>query len=129
MAIRKLRKERQITVPKLDMSSVYIAGYADAGFANNKDLPSQLGFIVLLKDVNDNSTIMHYGSWKCHRVTRSVLGAEFCAFSHCLDYLLTLSYDLLETLGRRVKAVMFSDSKSLFDTITKLSTVSDKNGY
>ena len=29
-------------------------------------------------------------------------------------------------IGRKIKTAMFTDSKSLFDTITKLSTVSEK---
>ena len=63
----------------LDIDSIYIAGYADAGFANNEDLASQLGFIIMLKDEHNNTATIHYGSWKCHRVTRSVLDAEIYA--------------------------------------------------
>ena len=125
-AVRKANEHRHIVLPKLDLKSLYVVGYADAGFANNRDLSSQLGFIVLLKDKADNAAIIHYGSWKCHRVTRSVLGAEIYAFSHCLDFVLALAQYLSTILKRKVKTVMFTDSKCLFDTITKLSSVSEK---
>ncbi len=103
-----------------------MVGYADAAFANNADLSSQLGFIVLLKDKNDSQAIIHYGPWKCQHVTRSVLRAEVYAFSHCLDFVLVLTHDLSSMLGRKVSTVLFTDSKCLFDTITKLSTVAEK---
>ncbi len=44
----------------------------------------------------------------------SVLGAEIYAFSHCLDFTIALSHDLSVILGRKVKTVMFTDSKCLF---------------
>ncbi len=45
---------------------------------------------------------------------------------HCLDFVLGLSHDLSNILQRKVSSVVFTDSKCLFDTITKLSTVSEK---
>ena len=125
-AVRMANTPRHIVIPKLDLASLHIVGYADAAFANNHDLSSQLGFVILLKDKYDNASIIHYGSWKCHRVTRSVLGAEIYAFSHCLDHVLAFAHDLSTMLQRKVKTVVLTDSKCLFDTITKLSTVSEK---
>ena len=121
-----LQADNYINIPKLDIDSIYIAGYADAGFTNNEDLSSQLGFIVILKDKHNNAAIIHYGSWKCYRVTRSVLGTEIYAFSHCLDFVIASSHDLSTILQRKVETIMFTDSKSLFDTITSLSTISQK---
>lgn len=125
-AITSLKIDRQLFLPELDLASLYIVGYADAAFANNVDLSSQLGFIVLLKDKRNNAGIIHFGSWKCKRVTRSVLGAEIYAFSHCLDYALALSNELRSILGRKIQTILFTDSKCLFNTITKLPTVSEK---
>ena len=99
-SVRKAKIHRHIVLPKLEVESIYIAGYAVAGFANNRDLTSQLGFIVLLKDKHDNAAIFNYGSWKCRCVTRSVSGFEVHACSHCFDYTLGLSKDLSTMLGR-----------------------------
>ena len=126
-SVRKAKIHRHIVFLKLEVELIYIAGYADAGFANNGDLTFQLGFIVLLKGKHDNAATINYGSWKFHRVTRSVLGAEVYAFSHCLGYTLALSKDLSTIFGRKVKTIMFTDSKSLSDTITELGTVSEKH--
>ncbi len=46
--------------------------------------PSSWDTLYFSRTKNDHAAIIHYGSWKCQRVTRSVLGAEVHAFSHCL---------------------------------------------
>ena len=55
--VRIIQMDSHINISKLEIKSIYIAGYADAGFANNKDLSSQLGFIVMLNDRYDNAAI------------------------------------------------------------------------
>ena len=125
-AIKKIKEPRSINIPALDLETIHIVGYCDASFASNADLSSQLGFVVLLKDKNDKACIIHYGSWKCQRVTRSVLGAETFAFAFTLDFCLVFSHDLSSMLGKRIPVLIFTDSKCLFDTITKLSTVAEK---
>lgn len=44
----RIAHQDQVTIkfPKLDLDTLRIIGISDASFANNKDLPSQLGFIV-----------------------------------------------------------------------------------
>lgn len=59
-------------------------------------------------------------------VTRSVLGADVYAFSNCLDYTSVIAHDLFAMLDRKIKTVMFTGFKCLFDTTAKLSTVSQK---
>ncbi len=84
--IRNMHDPAEILYLPLGLPSVYIAGYADAPFANNADLSSQLGYIVILKDKHDTAAIIHYGSWKCQRV------ADFTAFivvQHYRHYSLT----------------------------------------
>ena len=100
-----------IALPCLDTDSLYITGYADGAFANNADLSSQLGFIILLKDKSDKAAIIHYGSWKCRRVTRSVLGSEVLAFANCLDFVLALANYLSGILNRKISTLMYTDSK------------------
>ncbi len=89
----------RIPLPKLDTASLSIAGHADASFANNADMPSQLRFVVLLRGKPDSAAIVHYGSWKCWHVTRPVLGSEVYAFSHAIDFVLALCQDLSSLLS------------------------------
>ncbi len=53
---------------------------------------------TILNDSDDNAALIHYDFWKCRRVTRSVLAAEFHAFTDCLDYVLALQHDLSSIL-------------------------------
>ena len=78
-----------------------------------------------MKRRSNKAAIMYNSSLKCHHVTRSVLRAELYAFTDCLDYVLALAHDLSAILRRKVNTIMFTDLKSLFDTSTKLSTVSE----
>ncbi len=81
---------------------------------------------MLLCDRLNNASIIHYESWKSRLVNRSVLSAEVLAFSAYFDYAYTLGHDLSKIIGKRVPVLLFTDSRSIFDTITKLSTVSEK---
>lgn len=95
-------QELGLVFRKLDLESLRVVGYSDASFAGNDDLSSQLGMIVLLMDSKNNATIMHYASWKCRRVTRSILAAEVHSFAACLDYTMTFRYDLNNIMKRSV---------------------------
>ena len=119
-AIRTLQKHpRGLKYPKLDIESLKIRGYADAGFATNKDHSSQLGMIVVLVDKFDRAAIIHYDSWKCRRITRSILAAEVYAVSACNDYCIALSVDMTSMLSERIPMEIFTDSNTIFDTVTK----------
>ncbi len=126
-AIKHIQDNPRGTVfPELDKESLIIRGYSDASFTSNADLTSQLWMIILLSDATGNSTTVHYACCKSRRVTRYVLAAEVYAFSACYDYAYTFAHDLSIILGKTVPVQLFTDSKSIFDIITKLSTVSEK---
>lgn len=55
-----------------------------------------------------------------------MLGSELYAFCDGLDIGLAYSVALQPALGKRIPVRMYTDSKSLFDTITKRSQTSEK---
>jgi hypothetical protein len=69
----------------LDMSSLSLLVFINASFANNKDLSSQIGFVIALTDQNQSANILHWSSIKCKRVTRSVLASKLYALAHGFD--------------------------------------------
>ncbi len=115
-----------ILFPKLDLSSLTTRGYSDSGFANNPDLKSQLGIVVMLVDKFEIAALIHYASWKTRRVVTSVLAAELFAFVASHDFCEIMSHDLNLISGIKFPIHLMTDSKSKFDTITKLSGVSEK---
>lgn len=126
-ATRMLKqKAKVLKYHKLDPSSASLAVYTDASFATNKDLSSQLGFVVLLTDASKKCALLHWNSYKSHRVTRSVLGSEVYAFCDGMDVGISFQLALEPILGRKVNLNMYTDSKSLFDTIITRSQTSEK---
>jgi hypothetical protein len=43
----------------LDISSLSLLVFIDASFTNNKDLSSQIGFMIILTDRNQSVNILH----------------------------------------------------------------------
>ncbi len=85
----------------VDLKNAKIQVFLDASFANNKDFPSQLGFIILIVDLNGNCSILSWSSTKCKIVTRSVLAAEFYALAYGYDAGFTIAYTVGNLLGRK----------------------------
>lgn len=64
---------------------------------------------------------------KIRRVTRSGLATETYVLTACYDYCFTVTHDLTEALGFKLAIQLFADSNSIFDTIMKLSSVSENS--
>lgn len=125
--VRHLRRYHlKLKFQHLDTGSMHIRAYSDSSFANNEDLLSQLGFIILLCDKSLRCNVLHYASYKARRVTRSVLGAETYAFADALDFAYTLANDLRSMTSLPLPLKMCTDSRSLFDLITKDSTSTER---
>ena len=73
-----------IFVP-LDLNSLSLLIFTNTSFANNKDLSSQIGFMLILTDHNQDTNILHWLSIKCKQITRSVLVSELYALAYSFD--------------------------------------------
>ena len=100
--------------------------FTDASFANNKDLSSQIGYIIVLADASGRANILHWSSTKCKRVTRSVLASELYAMAHGFDVSTVLKSTIDQILQTQVPLVICVDSKSLYDCLVKLGTTQEK---
>ncbi len=127
-AVRYLQSTRQMALRmrKMDPTTLQIRAYADASFSTNRDHTSQLGYIALLCDKNDNACMLHFASYKSHGVAGSALGAETYAFADVYDFAYCAKVDLESVLEHRVPLTMLPDSKSLFGAITQCSHTQEK---
>jgi hypothetical protein len=111
----------------LDMNSLSLLVFTDASFANNKDLSSQIGFVIVLTDRNQSANILHWSSIKCKRVTRSVLASELYRLAHGFDIGAIIKSTIQRILQlEQLPLVLYTDSKSLYDCLVKLGTTQEK---
>lgn len=104
-ALNTLRYEQ------LDISSLELRVYADASFASNNDLLSQLGFIILLCDRSNKCNVLDFSSKKSKLIVRSIKAGEVGAFSECIC-------DLNIIFQQQIPSNMLTDSRQLLDAVT-----------
>ena len=111
---------------KLEKDSLRLLVFTDASFANNKDLSSQIGYVLVLADGNNNANILHWSSIKCKRVTRSVLASELYGMVHGFDMGASIKATIEKMLEIDLPLVLCTDSRSLYDCLVKLGTTQEK---
>ena len=100
--------------------------FSDAAFSNSANVTSQLDYIILLDDEKNNCHMLYFCSRKSYRVVRFFLAAEVYAFADAFNMAFTIRQDLSKMISRNVQLTMLTDSKSLFDIITKGSQTTEK---
>ncbi|KAF1828306.1 hypothetical protein BDW02DRAFT_652134 [Decorospora gaudefroyi] len=130
--------DRGLRYVQLDMKNLKLFTLVDALFANNKDMSSQMGYVIILGNElmsNEGSfrirgNIVHWSSIKCKRITRSVLASEIYAMAHGVDIAIAIggTIDLImeRLLLSKILIVVCTDSRSLYDCLVKLGTTKEK---
>ena len=116
---------RGLRFVQLNPKQLRLITFTDAAFANNADLSSQIGYIIVLAD-QDNANILHWSSTKCKRVTRSVLASELYAMSNAFDISSAIKCTIEKILRISLPLTICTDSKSLYDCLVKLGTTQEK---
>jgi hypothetical protein len=117
---------RGLKFVKLDINTLQLIAFTDASFANNKDLSSQIGYIIVLSDATKKANIVHWSSVKCKRVTRSVLASELYGMAHGFDIGTAIKSTIDKILQIDIPLVLCTDSKSLYDCLVRLGTTQEK---
>ena len=111
---------------KLDINTLQFLVFTDASFANNKDLSSQISYVLVLADASNKANIVHWSSIKCKRVTKSVLASELYGMAHGFDIGTAIKSTLDKILQVNLPLVLCTDSKSLYDCLVRLGTTQEK---
>jgi hypothetical protein len=117
--------DKGLTFVKLT-GQLRLIAFTDSSFANNKDHSSQIGYVIVLADNDDNCNIIHWSSVKCKRVTRSVIASELYAMSHGFDTTCALKDTLDKITQRQTPIIICIDSFSLYECLVKLGTTYEK---
>jgi hypothetical protein len=125
---------RYVTVNLIEAKLIV---FVDGSFANNKDLSSQLGFILML--VNESAdtnaftirgNVIHYSSTKCKRVTRSVLASKIYSIVNSFNIGIAIATTLRIVTKRlglpAIPLVICTDSYLLYECLVKLGTTKEK---
>ncbi|KAM4055171.1 hypothetical protein HRG_005976 [Hirsutella rhossiliensis] len=91
---QKDHQQRGLTYIPIDLANAKLIIFTDGSFANNKDLSSQLGFVIALGNV------LHWSSTKCKRVTRSVLASEIYGMVNGFDIGISLATTIRKITDR-----------------------------
>ncbi|KAF7578000.1 hypothetical protein PtrM4_022400 [Pyrenophora tritici-repentis] len=135
---QKKNVSRGLSYVPIEMKDLKLYTMVDASFANNKDMSSQMGYVIILGNETASSdgsfkirgNIIHWSSTKCKRVTRSVLASEIYAMAHGVDIALAIGTTIDMIMDRlsfpKVSIVACTDSRSLYDCLVKLGTTKEK---
>lgn len=123
---QKENSSRGLNYVPLDLDSLKIVVFADASFANNKDYSSQIGYVIVMMDKHNNANTIHWSSIKCKRITRSVLASELYGLVQGFDIGAAITATVGAILNQETPLTICTDSKSLYDLLTKLGTTSEK---
>ena len=101
--------------------------FSDASFANLPCASSQGGFIVFLSGSDGRVAPLSWQSKKLHRVTRSTLSSETLAVIEAVDAAMLMRLQIQELFGVTVAVNVFTDSKSLQQTVHTSKIMTDKS--
>lgn len=121
-----LKSQITIRIPKMRNDLLRIVCHSGPSVANNHDLTSQLGHIVIFTDQTGSDIQFAYRAYKSRRVKRSAMAGEVIAFSDLFDVSITISLYLSRLFGRRIPVQFHTNGKYLFDVISKGSRTSEK---
>ncbi|KAF1935267.1 hypothetical protein EJ02DRAFT_507147 [Clathrospora elynae] len=131
--------ERGLQYVPLDLATAKLVVFTDGSFANNQDLSSQLGYLIVLANesthgkpdtFNIRGNVIHWSSTKCKRVTQSVLASETYGMVRGVNIaiaILTTLKMITERLGMPpIPLIVCTDSYSLYGCLVKLGTTNEK---
>lgn len=126
--IRELNREtkearrRENTALKywpLYCSSAHFHAYANASFASNNDLFSQLSFLVFMCDKDDVCPILDFSCKTSEGNARLIVTVNLYGLVDAFDVVMILAHDLRKTLDQEILLSLSTDAEQIFDAILK----------
>uniref|UniRef100_A0A8H7N2W5 Uncharacterized protein n=1 Tax=Bionectria ochroleuca TaxID=29856 RepID=A0A8H7N2W5_BIOOC len=132
--------DRGLNFIPLNLHNLKLYIFTDGSLANNRDMSSQIGFIIVLgTEIKVEGqepafklvgNILHWSSTKCKRVTRSSLASEVYGMVAGFDVGVTIASTLRMVTSKlslpEIPLVICTDSLSLYECLVKLGTTAEK---
>jgi hypothetical protein len=120
-------KQEGLRFQPLDLNSIRVVCYSDAGFVSlADDLKSHLGYVIAIVDGHDRANVVAFATRKCRRVTRSVLASEQHALVDGYDAAAAIATQLSEILGIVVPEWHAIESRTLFSIVPRMGNVTER---
>ncbi|KAK1957510.1 hypothetical protein LY78DRAFT_727146, partial [Colletotrichum sublineola] len=126
----------------LDLATIKLFIFIDRSFTNNKDITSQLGFLITLankitsKGPNNNNkfiitrNIIYFSLTKYKRVTHSILTSKVYSIVASIDIAYAISTTLKIVTNHiglpLILTILYTDSYLLYKYLIKLGTIKEK---
>ena len=101
----------------MDTKTLKLLVFIDTSFANNKDLSSQIGYIIVLANITKKANIVHWSLIKCKRVTRSILASKLYKMAHGFNIAAAIKSTVDKVLQINLPLILYTNSKSLYDCL------------
>lgn len=108
-----------LKIRDLEIDTLCIIGQYNSSFANCSDLFSQLAHICFSCDSAKAVAPMHFESYKALRVSESTMSAEVIFFSDFFEIAVPFTEEMEMILSRKIPVPLLTDSKFLFDVLSK----------
>ena len=111
---------------KLEAKTLQLLVFIDASFANNKDLSSQIGYVIILANATKKANVIYQSLIKCKRVTRSVLASKLYRMAYSFNIAVAIKSIVDKVLQINLLLVLCTDSKLLYNCLVRLRTTQEK---
>lgn len=109
----------------MNLATVRLIFVTDASFANARGLKIQLRYLLFMADTG-RASIIHYSSFRCPHITRSVMASEGHTLVLGFYQAFSIRHLIQEILARDVELHAFVGSKTVFDIIAKNGQTSER---
>jgi hypothetical protein len=89
--------------------------FIDALFTNNKDLSSQIGYIIILANTIKKANIVYWSLVKYKKVTRSVLASKLYGTAYGFNIGIVIKSIVDKILQINLLFILCTNSKSLYN--------------
>lgn len=111
---------------KLDEDILQLVVFIDFKLANNKDISSQISFVICLANATSSVNIIHWFLIKYKRVICNILAVELYGMAYGFVIGAVIKAMLRTILGSVVSLILCTYSKPLYDCLVRLDTTHEK---
>ena len=114
---------RGLKFVKLDRDTLKLLIFTNLLFANNKDLLSQIGYILVLANEKNRANIVHWLLIKYKRIMRNILALELYTLTHGYNIEALIKTTINKILQLNLLVILCINSKLLYNCLIKLGTI------